>query len=81
MKTREYTESTGKIKPFNLQEELRTVVKLDDSKPSKRIMYNKKNKAAMVVLDDIEKNHNTSWYRELRSRAEKNMNAILFFIQ
>ncbi len=79
MKTVEYTKETGKIKPFILQEEIANVVKLPDSKPSKRIIQNKKSKQAMAVLTDIEKNHNISWYKELRNRAERNMNAVALF--
>lgn len=79
MKTVEYTKETGKIKPFILQEEIANVVKLPDSKPSKRIIQSKKSKQAMAVLTDIEKNHNISWYKELRNRAERNMNAVALF--
>lgn len=79
MKTLEYAEKTGRIKAFHLQDEIDILSELPDSKPSKRIIKNKKNLQAMKVLLDIEKNHNISWYKELRNRASVNMNATALF--
>lgn len=79
MKTLEYAEKTGRIKAFRLQDEIDILSGLPDSKPSKRIIKNKKNLQAMKVLLDIEKNHNVSWYKELRNRASVNMNATALF--
>ena len=79
MKTLDYTKKTGRIKPFVLQKEIPTLVKLPDSKPSKRDIKSSKSKKAMAVLIDVEKNHNTSWYTELRKRAEVNMDAVALF--
>ena len=41
MKTIEYTKKTGEIYPFNIENEIEDLLKLDDSKPSKRIIKTK----------------------------------------
>lgn len=79
MKTIEYTKKTGEIYPFNIENEIEDLLKLDDSKPSKRIIKTKKGKKAITALVDIEKNHNHSWYQELRNRASKSPNALALF--
>ncbi len=79
MKTREYTERTGKLKTFHLEDEIENMVKTPKSKPSSRLIRTKKGKKAIAGLIDIEKNHNHSWYQEIRIRAAKNPNALALF--
>ncbi len=79
MKTIEYTEQTGKIKTFLLQNEIETIIKVPRSKPSSRILYTKKGKKALAALIDLERYHNHSWYKELLIRAQKNPNALALF--
>lgn len=79
MKTRDYTLRTGRIKPFHLEDEIETIAKVPKSKPSSKIIRTKKGRRAIAGLIDIEKNHNHSWYAELRERAKKDPNALALF--
>lgn len=79
MQTKEYTQETGKIKTYNLEEELESLVKLNDDKPSKRIIKTKKGRKAIAALHDLKSNHNHSWYQELKQRSVKDPDALALF--
>ena len=79
MNTKEYTEETGFFKKYDLEKELETLVKLEDSKPSKRIIKTRKGRRALAILKDIEINNNHSWYRELKKRSRKSLDSLAIF--
>ena len=79
METRDYTAKTGKIKRFKLEEEMKNMVRLNNDKPSARIIKSKRGKKAIAGLIDIEANHNHSWYCEILNRSKKNPNALAIF--
>lgn len=79
MKFREEIERTGKIPTYHLEELLEELVKVDKNKPSSRIIQTRKGKKAIAGLMEIEKNHNVSWYRELKNRSELCMDDLALF--
>ena len=79
MKTKEYTKKTGKLKTFHLEEEVEDLLKISKEKPSSRLIRTRKGRKAIAGLIDIEKNHNHSWYTEIKNRASKNPNALALF--
>lgn len=79
MKTLEYTEQTGNIKAFFLQDEVELMKSLSNDKPSKRPILTKKGRKAIEALKDVEINHNHSWYQEIKNRASKDLDATALF--
>lgn len=79
MKFKDYIDETGKIRVYDLEQELDLLVKLPDSKPSKRIINSKKGIKAIAALKNLNLKHNHSWYKELKCRAQQDLNAIALF--
>jgi len=79
MRTLEYTKETGRIKTFNLEDEVMLARALPNSKPSKRIIKGKKSYIVRNILSNIQENHNISWYKELKLRSQRNMQAVALF--
>ncbi len=80
MKFKEELEKTGRIPTYKVEDEYELLCSLSDSKPSKRIVNNKKGLKAIKALVDIQKNHNVSWYRYVKDRADKvPHNTALFY--
>ena len=79
MKTKLYTEETGIIKTFHLEDEVQPYAEDGIKKPSTLILESKKGKKAIEGLIDIEKNHNHSWYDEIKIRSKANPNATALF--
>lgn len=79
MKTLEYTRETGNIKSFKIWEELDELVSIPASKPSSLMVRTKKGRKAIAALKELEKNHNHSWYQELKVRSYRNPNATALF--
>lgn len=69
----------GRIPTYKVEEEYKLLETLPDSKPSKRIIKTKKGLKAIKALIDLEKNHNVSWYRYLKERANNYPNKIALF--
>ncbi len=69
---------TGKIPAFDLRDEFDFGL-YDYTKPSGRFLKSSKSRKVMEILDDIYTNHDTSWYTELRLRANRNMDALALF--
>lgn len=81
MKFLEEVKKTGRIPSFDLKKELDDMLlKGMIDRPSARMLfYPRKKKLILNVLDDVQKNHNLSWYRELRNRAERDFDAVALF--
>ena len=81
MKFLEEVKRTGKLPIFDLKKEIEEMMEhgiID--KPSARILFSpRKRNKVLEILDDIHKNHDTSWYREVRSRAEGDLEAVALF--
>lgn len=69
MKFLETYKETGLIPTYKIQNDLEQFAKVGDTKPSGRIARTKKGRTAIAGLAKIEKDHNTSWYMELRKRT------------
>lgn len=79
MKFIEEIENTGKIPTYHLENEIEDLVKIDKKKPSSRIIRTKSGKRALAALMIIEKEHNHSWYHELKKIAENNGDKLALF--
>ena len=79
MKYLEEVERTGKIPGFNAEQLIAELYRYDGKKPSSRIITTKKGRAALGVLQNIQENHNHSWYREIKIRAKRNPDALAIF--
>lgn len=79
MKFLENIERFGYIDSYDVEGELATLIKLDDKKPSKRIIKTKKGKVAIAALKELELNHNHSWYKELKIRSKDNLQSQALF--
>ena len=83
MKTREYTYKYGKLKTFDLLDEISEPVSDNElAKPSlktiSKLKKSKKGHKIIRALMDLSKNNN-SWYQELKKRAEKSPDSIALF--
>ena len=72
-------EQTGVLPTYHVEKEVELLAKLDKNKPSTRIIRTKRGKNAIAALMNIEKNHNHSWYQEIKNIAEKNPNELALF--
>ena len=81
MKFLEKVKETGVLPIFYLKTEVEEMMEQGiTEKPSSKILFSpKKRKQVLEIMDDINQNHNTSWYRELRNRAEKDFDAVAIF--
>ena len=75
----DYLDSCGRIPTYKLQNELDLLSSLPDSKPSKRMVKTKKGLNAIKALIDLQENHNVSWYRYVKDRADKVPDKIALF--
>lgn len=77
----EEVKETGRIPIFDLKSEIEEMMKngIVDKPSSKILLSPRKRNKVLEILDDIYKNHNTSWYREVKKRAEKDYDAIAIF--
>lgn len=69
MKLKEELLKTGKLPEYDIEKEIETLLQLSDSKPSKRIISNKKGRKAIAALRQLREKHNHSWYKELKQRT------------
>lgn len=72
-------EQTGVLPTYHVEKEVELLAKLDKNKPSTRIIRTKRGKNAIAALMNIEKNHNHSWYQEIKNITEKNPNELALF--
>ena len=72
-------EQTGVLPTYHVEKEVELLAKIDKNKPSTRIIRTKRGKNAIAALMNIEKNHNHSWYQEIKNIAEKNPNELALF--
>ncbi|MGN0966825.1 MAG: AMP-binding protein [Candidatus Coprovivens sp.] len=79
MKFTEELSKTRRIPTYKIEEELSQFEYLDENKPSSRIARTKKGRTAIAGLKRIQRDHNTSWYTELKKRVEDNPNATALF--
>lgn len=79
MKTLEYTEQTGLLKRYNIDEEIEILKNLSKDKPSTRILRTKKGQRAIQGLRRIEIENNNSWYQEIKKIADKNPDKLALF--
>lgn len=79
MRYLEEVEKTGKIPGFNAEQLIMELCKYDQTKPSSRIIRTKKGKAALGILQNIQENHDHSWYHEVKMRASRNWDALAIF--
>lgn len=70
METKEYLKKYGVIKNFNLADEFLSSSKIPKTNPSMRIFQTSKGKKTLKGLEDIENNHNNSWYKEIENIAK-----------
>ena len=74
-----YLDEEGRLPTYKVEEEYDLLQSLSDKKPSKRIVNTKKGLKAIKALIDLEKNHNVSWYKYVKERAERKPNKIALF--
>ena len=67
MKLKEELLKTGKLPEYDIEKEIETLLQLNDSKPSKRIISNKKGRKAIAALRQLREKHNHSWYKTKNS--------------
>lgn len=79
MKFLEEYRNTGKIPTYKIEENLEQFEYVSDTKPSGRIIRTKKGRTAIAGLKKIERDHNTSWYTELKKRTITNPDATALF--
>ena len=80
MNYKNHVVETGKIPAFDLKTEFEEMQKKGMTNLMSYKLFNtNKSKEVLSRIDDIEKNHNTSWYAELKKRSENEMNAIALF--
>lgn len=79
MRFKEEIDKTGQIPTYHLENEIENLIKIDKTKPSTRIIHTRSGKKAIAGLLNIEKNHNNSWYYELKQNVKNNMNSVALF--
>ena len=79
MKLNSLLDNDGRIPTYRVQNEIELLNKLDDLKPSKRIIKTKKGLKAIKALIDLEEFYNMSWYEYLKYRNLNNMENLALF--
>ncbi|MDD5888517.1 MAG: class I adenylate-forming enzyme family protein [bacterium] len=79
MKFREEIKKSGNIPTYLPQNLLDELIKIDNNKPSSRLLRTKYGKKSIAALTEIEEKHNHSWYKELKQRSKTSPNAVALF--
>lgn len=79
MRTKEETEKSERLEVYHLEEEIMTYQRPEKIMPSDKMFCTKSGKRIIRELENLEKHHNHSWYKELRQRACKNPCALALF--
>lgn len=79
MKLNSLLDNDGRIPTYRVQNEIELLNKLDDLKPSKRIIKTKKGLKAIKALIELEEFYNMSWYEYLKYRNLNNMENLALF--